>query len=226
MNKLVQSTFKSLAKPATSSTTTFINPSSSSMLSGIGSTTTRSFSSDKKSNTDNNNSQIQQHKKDKQPTTQQQPWQKGLRNNHFGDFEDAFSIFKQPFFNPKSTKMFDHDWEEFETPQFMRAPKTRLEEGDDQFCLTMEVPGLSKDDIKLSYSKNRLTVESKKVEETQDEKQGNKSTFKSHFFKSMTFPENNINTGNISAKVENGVLTINLPKLVDESKKSQEIKVE
>lgn len=120
----------------------------------------------------------------------------------FKHFEDIFSYF--PNYNPvkyKSSYDFrDGVLNEFETLYKFELP----------------VPGLSKKDVNVTVLNNEVTV-GYSVEKSED-----KTMFIStNFLK--TFTTQNGNMENISATVENGVLTIVIPKQV-KSEKVIEIK--
>jgi len=88
-------------------------------------------------------------------------------------------------------------------------------------------PGLTRDDFKIDINEdNELTVSmEKKVEKNEEsEKEGKKHTYLrrefsySSFRQRMILPDN-VNVDNIDAKMENGVLTIDIPKKTEEEKR-------
>ena len=86
-----------------------------------------------------------------------------------------------------------------------KTPATDIHEDEQNYYITMEVPGIQKDDIDLNLENSVLTLSA----ETQDETEGRKRSFS--FTKSVTVPDDT-EAENIKAKLEHGVLTINLPK--------------
>ena len=87
--------------------------------------------------------------------------------------------------------------------------RTVLEQKDDGYTLVAQVPGLSKEDITMSVENNILKISGQK------EISKNLSTTIDKEFKIG----NDVNQSKISAKVENGVLYIDLPKAKDKTAK-------
>jgi len=87
------------------------------------------------------------------------------------------------------------------------------EEGD-KYIMNATIPEFNKDQLKLQIKDGLLTISGELKEEHKDEHSHRKSS--KFVQRSITLPEN-INEGNISAKYENGVLSVNMPKL-DKSK--------
>lgn len=87
--------------------------------------------------------------------------------------------------------------------------RTVLEQKDDAYTLVAQVPGLSKEDITMSVENNILKISGQK------EISKNLTTAIDKEFK----VGNDVNQSKISAKVENGVLYIDLPKVKDKTAK-------
>ena len=84
------------------------------------------------------------------------------------------------------------------------GPKTSVATTDDGYELSVVVPGVSKGDIDINVEKGTLTVSYKTTEET-------KTSFATKSFtKSWTLPENT-DAEFITAKSENGILTLSVP---------------
>ena len=97
---------------------------------------------------------------------------------------------------------------------FRNILQSDVAEDDNEYTVKVDVPGMNKDDIHLAYSDGILTIS------------GHRSTFKDHSDKkknlvrqersegsvSRSFSLPNVDKKNISAKLDNGVLTITLPK--------------
>jgi len=119
---------------------------------------------------------------------------------------------------------------------FGRGPETRIRpaeawtpcvdvaETEDSFIVTAEVPGMSKDDIKISLSGNVLTLRGEKKEE-KEEKERNYHRVERRFgsfTRSFTLPAD-IDASKVKAAYKDGVLKITLPK--KEEVKPKEIAV-
>ena len=114
------------------------------------------------------------------------------------------------------------------------TPRMNIMETKDNYKLELCIPGLTKEDVKLSIdAEGNLVVEM--VKEDKSEKKENKEEMRylrhefsvEHFRQTVMLPED-IHKEQISAKVENGILTVEIPKVkkvhVDEEKKFIEVK--
>ena len=107
------------------------------------------------------------------------------------------------------------------------APAVNVIETDKEYKVEIAAPGLTRDDFKIDINEdNELTVSmEKKVEKNEEsEKEGKKHTYLrrefsySSFRQRMILPDN-VNVDKIDAKMENGVLTIDIPKKTEEEKR-------
>ena len=107
------------------------------------------------------------------------------------------------------------------------APAVNVIETDKEYKVEIAAPGLTRDDFKIDINEdNELSVSmEKKVEKNEEsEKEGKKHTYLrrefsySSFRQRMILPDN-VNVDNIDAKMENGVLTIDIPKKTEEEKR-------
>ena len=94
-------------------------------------------------------------------------------------------------------------------------PAVNIKEDNDQFMIEVAVPGMKKEDFRIDFDNGRLTISSERKNENV-EKDGEKVTRREFsyqsFQRSFTIPENMVNADKISAKYENGILYLNLPK--------------
>ena len=91
-------------------------------------------------------------------------------------------------------------------------PAVNIVENEDGFALELAAPGLTKDDFNVSVEKNTLTISASK-ETKQEEKDNYRRREFSYFsFKRSFHLPNSIDANNITAKYENGVLTLQLAK--------------
>ena len=105
------------------------------------------------------------------------------------------------------------------------TPRMNIMETKDNYKLELCIPGLTKEDVKLSIdAEGNLVVEM--VKENKNEKKENKEEMRylrhefsvEHFRQTVMLPED-IHKEQISAKVENGILDIVIPKVTVEEKK-------
>ena len=105
------------------------------------------------------------------------------------------------------------------------TPRMNIMETKDNYKLELCIPGLTKEDVKLSIdAEGNLVVEM--VKENKSEKKENKEEMRylrhefsvEHFRQTVMLPDD-IHKEQISAKVENGILDIVIPKVTIEEKK-------
>ncbi len=110
---------------------------------------------------------------------------------------------------------------------FMRKPATNITEKDKAFEVALLVPGFDKKDFILTVEKNILTVSTQVTQEPSDEKiKSIKSEFEIIDFKRSFSLSENIDTENIQAKYDKGILVITLIKKVIEQIITKKISVE
>lgn len=88
-----------------------------------------------------------------------------------------------------------------------------VSEADDAYLVKAEIPGVSKDDIRISVDGNQVSIsaEVKKEHEDQSHKTLCAERFYGQVFRSFTL-ENPVDEEKADAKYENGVLELTLPK--------------
>lgn len=107
----------------------------------------------------------------------------------------------------------------------LSVPAVNINENNDNYEVSLAVPGLKKDDFKIDVNGNMLTISSEK-EETKEEKDKTftrKEYNYSSFSRSFTLPEE-VNKEKIEAKYEEGVLKLTLPRK-EEAKKATAKKI-
>lgn len=104
-------------------------------------------------------------------------------------------------------------------------PSVDVYERDDSYVLKADLPGVSKEDIKIDVDKNTLTLKGEKKSEEKVEKKNYVKVERSYGSFSRSFSlSDKVNTEDIKANYKDGVLEITLPK--KEEAKPKEIKVE
>lgn len=104
------------------------------------------------------------------------------------------------FYNPKNTYFYNYQ-------------QYRWSEKEDSYAIEMAVPGLTKNDLIVKVEDDILNLEIK-----------TNNTFVNPFQITRTLPENT-NIDEMTAKVENGILVLNLPKKIPPPKKTRLISV-
>ena len=100
-----------------------------------------------------------------------------------------------------------------------------VSETPEHLVLHLEVPGMSRDQIKISVENNVLTVRGEKQQEATQENESWYRTDRSYgsFERSFSLPTH-VDSDNVRAMLENGVLTIKLPRR--EEARPREIAIE
>ena len=118
---------------------------------------------------------------------------------------------------------FFHD--NFVTDSTSFNPPVDMVENDENYLFTVELPGLSKDDVHMSIKDSMMTISGNKknrYESENDSMHRIESSFGS-FSRSFRLPKS-IDRENVKANFESGVLSISMPKV--EEAKPTEIEIE
>ncbi len=127
-------------------------------------------------------------------------------------------------------RMFDRFFRGFEGEEEVRlaawSPRVDISETDDEYIVRAEVPGVSKDDIKVTIKENVLTIsgEKKQEKETKNENFHRIERVYGSFSRTFTLP-GAVKVDKVEAKFKDGVLTIKLPKVEETKAKEIEVKV-
>ncbi|WP_430810846.1 MULTISPECIES: Hsp20/alpha crystallin family protein [unclassified Carboxylicivirga] len=122
---------------------------------------------------------------------------------------------------PQTSSMLNHLWaNDFFNESNTRncdTPKVNIEEMEDAFAIEVAAPGYNKKDFNVEVDNDRLTI-SASCEEKKEKHQYSHYEFGyGSFQRSFVLPKDAVNESKISAKYENGILNIRLPKK-DEAK--------
>lgn len=124
---------------------------------------------------------------------------KNFVNYPFSDFFNVFDIVESTIDN-------------------LNLKMSNISEDEKQYSILVSVPGLTKDEINISIDEKILSVSH------DDDKSIKKNCFTQSFRKTYRLSDDT-DIENISAKLENGLLEIIIPKIVEKkSKKTIEIK--
>lgn len=105
-------------------------------------------------------------------------------------------------------------------------PPVDITETEENFLLTADIPGVKKDDIEITIDNEMLELRGK-VQKAADnlEKNIKYAEYKEYDFYRQFNIGNNINSEKVEAKVENGVLSLTLPKKEELKPKKIDISV-
>lgn len=96
---------------------------------------------------------------------------------------------------------------------FPAAPFPEIRETDQEFVVTMEVPGLDRDDLELSIMDGELTIRGQRRDDTRETRQGAEVEENSYRYllHRVSLPPG-IDPDRAEARVDRGVLTVRFPK--------------
>ncbi len=109
------------------------------------------------------------------------------------------------------------------------TPRVDISEDEKSIVVTVEIPGISKEDVKVTINDDNVLVikgEKKREHKTEDKERNYIRLERSFgsFQRSFMLPDN-VKKDNVTAKFENGVLTISLEKVEPEPPKQIEISI-
>lgn len=111
-------------------------------------------------------------------------------------------------------------------PEF--SPAVNIRENEDGFVLELAAPGYSKTDINLEVKNKTLTISSTKEGVKKEKDENDNYTRKefgiSSFSRSFSLPED-VDRDGITAKYNEGILVLNIPRKPDEEKKAKQIQI-
>ena len=128
-------------------------------------------------------------------------------NNVWSGFEQAFSNA-----DCKSERKGD------------RVPSTDISEDENNFYLSLDLPGVKKEDLKINFNDGKLKVSAERKSEKAEKTFHQRERSFGNFSRSFTLPEK-IEEEKIIADFKDGELLITIPKSEDAKPKDVEIKI-
>lgn len=127
------------------------------------------------------------------------------------------------------SRRFGEFWDDFETGFSFEmggfSPRVDITEDEKNLYVHAEIPGMDKEGVKISVNEERLLTlkgEKKKEEKAEGKNFVRTERVYGEFSRSFMLPEN-LDIEKISAKIDNGVLELSIPKV--EPPKPKEIEV-
>ena len=135
--------------------------------------------------------------------------------NPFRDMED----FERSFFANPFSFFNDHTLAEF---------KTDIADKGDHYLLEADLPGFAKEDIHLDVDGDTLVLRAERHSDREDKEKKDQYIHceRSYGSYSRTFDVSMVDTAKITAKYDNGVLTLTLPKKTEAAQTSHTIAIE
>ena len=126
------------------------------------------------------------------------------KNNSLSRYNDFYDMVDSFFNAPMETNVFESSF------------KLDVAEDDDKFLVEAEMPGIDKDSIDIDFDRGQLTLTVNSHTENTDEKKNyiHKERKSTRMTRTMYFGD--IDEENIQAKLDNGILEIEIPKRKEE----------
>lgn len=135
--------------------------------------------------------------------------------NPFREMDSLFNRFRQDFSGGFNLQNFTQsDW----------VPPVDINETDKEFLITVEVPQIDKEDIKIEVQNGMLNISGERKYENEDKKAHRIERFYGNFQRSFKLPDN-VKEDKIDAEHKNGVLYLTLPKTKEKAPKLLDIKI-
>lgn len=143
------------------------------------------------------------------------PWT--MLNDMDRVFDDFRSEWEDLFLAPRSL-----------ATEMVRQPLVDLADNGKEYLVKAEIPGISKEDLKIEVTSDNLEIsgETSVEEKEEDEETGyiRRERRYSRFHRALPLPEN-VLTEKVEAELKDGVLTVRLPKAAPPEKKTKKVSV-
>jgi HSP20 family protein len=146
------------------------------------------------------------------------------RWNPINEFDDLMNRYNRMFGLARTTgeregkDLFSRsDW----------SPAVDIKENDKAFTIEAELPGMNKDDVKVTVHDGVLSIqgERKSEEETDDKKHHRIERFYGSFLRRFTLPDN-VDENSVKANFKDGLLTLTIQKAEPKEPKAIEVDVQ
>ena len=127
------------------------------------------------------------------------------------DFDIFGGFFDDSFFNESRNK---------------ELMKTDIKEGENEYTLEIEMPGIKKENVKIELSKGYLTISAENNNEV-EEKEDNYIRKERHYgsFTRSFYVGDKVEMNGIKASMDNGILSITVPKEESEEPEKKYIEI-
>ncbi len=127
-------------------------------------------------------------------------------------------------------KSFDNLFPEYIFHQELKgmAMPVDVKEMEDKYCVKVELPGISKENINIDINKSYVKIEANK--EVEKEEENNKQKYHKSEFRYGTYSRTlyfpfEIDVEKSSAELKKGILELHLPKLHSEDKETKKLEI-
>lgn len=132
-----------------------------------------------------------------------------VKYNTYNPIDRVFDTLSRGWF--PSVHEFLGDESRWPTANDLRLPRTNIAETEESFVFTLEMPGLTKKDVEVSLEDDTLVVKGERTDEQEDKGLVRREIRTAKYERSFSLG-NAIEQDQVKAKMENGVLTLTLPK--------------
>lgn len=150
------------------------------------------------------------------------------RNNGNSNMPSTFTGLVDQLFQDNLTRFFNDDfWGSSGVSRPSQVP-VNIKETDKTYEMELVAPGLKKEDLKLNVSNEMLTISFEHKEENNQENENEgwlKREYKHQSFSRSFSLDDTIDANKISAKYQDGVLYLSLPKKEGSQKISKNIEI-
>jgi len=93
------------------------------------------------------------------------------------------------------------------------SPRLDMSEKDKEFLITLDLPGIPKEDVAVHVEDHQLTISGERKQESHEETENYLRMERSYgrFFRSIPMPKNSV-TDKVKAEFKNGEMRIHIPK--------------
>jgi len=137
---------------------------------------------------------------------------------------DLFGIQRE--MNKMFNNFFRGDIQDEDSALMAWTPAVDIAEHDDEYLVKVELPGVNKDEVKITVESNILTIRGEKKQEKEIKKENYHRVERSYgsFQRSFTLPTT-VKSDKIDASYKDGILSVSLPKAEEAKPKQIEVKV-
>jgi len=135
--------------------------------------------------------------------------------------------FRPVNFNNVFNELFNEFPAAFADRAGLNFPPVNISETTDAYHLELNAPGRNKEDFKINTDKGLLTISYEKKEDTkQEDVKSVRREFSFQSFKRSFSLDEKVDTSNIQAKYENGLLKVLLPKKAEVKEPATQITIQ
>ena len=128
--------------------------------------------------------------------------------------------------------LWSRDWMDWSNLNFSNTnttlPAVNVMENDNEYVIELAAPGMKKEDFKINLDENVLTISSEKKDQKEEKKgQYSRREFSYQSFqRSFTLPEYRVERDKVTAKYNDGILHVIIPKREEaKAKPAREIEI-